>query len=496
MKKRILSLALAMLLIFGTVLLSACGDKKTDETEQNTGNQTTAPTDGTDPLEYYKTQFGDVNLDGKEIWIYDLNTSPDVHVNFYDDIQGDPMNVALYKRDNLFVDLYGVSFEYFQNTAGSKLISNAVLAGSYVADIIYGRASGDRLMTLAQMDCMKDMRSLEKLDFSQAWWGNFITDSLTVNDRLFFTSGDILPTFYQSIGCFFYNIDLGNSYGISKDEVSKTITEGNLTWEYITTASKDAYLNLDSNSDMTADKDQFGLITYNVYNHTNMFTIGAGLNLCEQNDEGEWFVDFESASVVDKLGKLETYMDTYSMGESGVDSIMQTTFKEGRAVFAEHFTESAFNHLRDMSNDYLMLPVPKLEASQSSYRCMVNSYVNCFVGVLSNCADDTATSIILESMAYAGYNDIRPVAYEEFLKGTLARDPAAVELVDLIFDTAYIDYGVIEKFGVSTDYPQGVSSILYGYLKEGKPLGSAFAENKDAINGDLNKALKNFLEYN
>ncbi|MBR7098183.1 MAG: hypothetical protein IKC59_02110, partial [Clostridia bacterium] len=278
MKKRILSLALAMLLIFGTVLLSACGDKKTDETEQNTGNQTTAPTDGTDPLEYYKTQFGDVNLDGKEIWIYDLNTSPDVHVNFYDDIQGDPMNVALYKRDNLFVDLYGVSFEYFQNTAGSKLISNAVLAGSYVADIIYGRASGDRLMTLAQMDCMKDMRSLEKLDFSQAWWGNFITDSLTVNDRLFFTSGDILPTFYQSIGCFFYNIDLGNSYGISKDEVSKTTTEGNLTWEYITTASKDAYLNLDSNSDMTADKDQFGLITYNVYNHTNMFTIGAGLN--------------------------------------------------------------------------------------------------------------------------------------------------------------------------------------------------------------------------
>ena len=114
-----------MLFIFGSVLLSACSDQTAESSEPTTENQTVASTGETDPLEYYKTHFGDVNLDDKEIWIYDLNTSPDVHVNFYDDIQGDPMNVALYKRDNMFVDIYGVSFEYFQNTAGSKLISNA-----------------------------------------------------------------------------------------------------------------------------------------------------------------------------------------------------------------------------------------------------------------------------------------------------------------------------------------------------------------------------------
>ena len=97
-------------------------------------------------------------------------------------------------------------------------------------------------------------------------------------------------------------------------------------------------------------------------------------------------------------------------------------------------------------------------------------------------------------MAYFGYNDIRPVAYEEFLKAALARDEAATDMIDIIFDTAYIDYGVIEKFGVSSDYKEGASTILYQYLKEGKSLTSAFASNKNAINGALNKALEAFTK--
>ena len=141
-----------------------------------------------------------------------------------------------------------------------------------------------------------------------------------------------------------------------------------------------------------------------------------------------------------------------------------------------------------------MLPVPKLYESQDSYRCMVNSYVNCFVSVLSNCSDMEATGVLLESMAYYGYHDVRPVAYEEFLKAALARDPLATQLIDIIFDTAYIDYGVIEKFGVTPEYTEGASTILYQYLKEKKPMASAFSANKEAINASLKKALEPFLK--
>ena len=483
--------------------LSACGggNGPSGETDPSTGGEGVSETTGggegpepTDPHAYYKEHFGDMDMKGKEVWIYDLNTSPDLHINFYDDYNGDPLNVELYLRDLLFEELYGVRFEYFSSTAGSKVISNSVLNDLYVADIIYGRASGDRLMTLAQNGCLSNLRSFSALDFSQPWWGNFISDSLTVNDRLFFTSGDILPSFYQSIGCFFYNINQGSRYGISKDSLCSSVEEGDWTWELLHTLSADAYENLDANEELTADVDRFGFLSYNVYNHTNMFAIGAGLKLCEETADGTWIVDLESPAVVETLGRLLTQMDHYSMGANGVDSIMDTTFKSGRAVFAEHFTESAFATLRDMEDDYLMLPVPKLDAAQDGYRCMVNSYVNCFVGVLSNCSDQAVVGAVLESMAYAGYHDIRPVVYEEMLKGQLARDPLATTMVDLIFDTAYIDYGVIEKFGVTTEYPQGVSSILYGYLKEGKGLTSEFQQMKNTINSDLAKALEAFTK--
>ena len=496
MKKRILCICLALLLLLGTLGLLSCNRNNNEGDDSDNGADTidnsssdVSDVEEVDERKYYQDTFGDIDMKGKEVWVYDLNTSPDIHINYYDNLKGDKMNVALYKRDMLFEEIYGIKMEYFQSTQGSTVVSNAVLSGTYLADIIYGRASGGRLMTLAQQGCLSDMMSNTALDFSQPWWGNFMTESLTVNNKLYFTSGDILPTFYQSIGCFFYNMDLGKTYGIDKEALCQTVMDGNFTWEYMTKLVKDADTNLDSNLTLTADKDQFGLITYNVYNHTNMWAIGAGLKLVEQNATGQWIVDFESPNVVATLADLARYITYTEMGDNGLDSIMQTTFKSGRAIFAEHFTESAFSTLRNMENDYLMLPVPKLYDHQESYRCMVNSYVNCFVGILSNCADPEITGAILESQAHYGYNYIRPIAYEEFLKLALSRDVQAAALVDIIFDTAYIDYGVIEKFGKSDKYSDGASTILYQYLKEGKPLTSAFASNKDAINGSANEAL-------
>ena len=500
--KRILCIFLVLLLLFGTLGLLSC--KKNENQVEDSSDDTTDVSDSDvsdsdvsdmiDKKKYYQDTFGDLNMNGKEVWVYDLNTSPDIHINYYDDLKGDKMNVALYARDMLFEEVYGIKMEYFQSTQGSTVVSNAVLSGTYLADIIYGRASGGRLMTLAQQGCLADLRSNTAVDLNQPWWGNFMTEALTVNNRCYFTSGDILPTFYQSIGCFFYNMDLGRTYGIDKDALCEKALNGDFTWEYMTQLVKGTDTNLDSNLAMTADKDQFGLITYNVYNHTNMWAIGAGLKLAEQDASGKWIVDFESSSVVAKLSELARYITYTDMGGNEVDSIMQTTFKSGRAIFAEHFTESAFSTLRDMENDYLMLPVPKLNDDQDSYRCMVNSYVNCFVGILSNCADTEITGAILESQAHYGYNYIRPIAYEEFLKLALSRDIKAAALIDMIFDTAYIDYGVIEKFGVSSEYKEGASTILYQYLKEGKPLASAFESNKGAINGDLMNALKPFTK--
>lgn len=490
--KELMFRVLLLLMCVSCLFLTSCRGKKGSPPDSGTAAGSTSGEPEADRHQYYTDRFGSLDMKGQEVWIYDLNTSPDIHVNYYDDNQGDTLNVKLHLRDSLFEELYGIRFSYFSNTAGSKAVSNSVLSGLYVADIIYGRASGDRLTALAQVNCLSNLRSYEALSFSQPWWGNFISDSLTVNNRLFFTSGDILPSFYQSIGCFFYNINQGTSFGIDKNALCVSVESGQWTWELLSDLSKDAYVNLDANEELTADADRFGFLSYNVYNHTNMFAIGAGLRLCEKTADGSWTVDFDSAAAVETLGKLARYMDHYSMGENGVDSILGDTFKSGRAVFAEHFTESAFSVLRNMQDDYLMLPVPKLEQAQEGYRCMVNSYVNCFVGILSNCADKEVTGAVLESMAHAGYYDIRPVVYETLLKGQLARDPLAINLVDLIFDTAYIDYGVIEKFGVSSDYPQGASTVLYQYLKEGASLSSEFAKIKGTVSQDLQKFFEPF----
>ncbi len=492
--KKLLSILLLLSLLISVAACNMEQDPDTTNTDDTSKNPTEDVSGGTsedDPNAYYTDRFGDIDFKKSEIWIYDLNTSPDSHVNHYHDYSGNTINVALYSRDLMFEELYGITFEYFNNTAGSNLISNSVLGGSYVADIIYGRASGDRLMSLAQKECLMDMRSVSALSFEDPWWSNFMSESLTVNNKMYFTSGDILPSFYQSIGCFFFNIDSGVNYSIDKNELAELTLDGKWTWEQMKTLSAKGYMNLDSNEEMTVDADQFGYLTYSVYNHTNMFAIGAGIKLCEQGDDDKWTIDITSANKVETLSKLLTYMDNQSGSKSGVIDV----FKNGRAIFAAHFVESAFGTLKDMTDDYLMLPIPKLEETQDDYYCMVNSYVNCFVGILSNCADVEITGAVLESMAYAGYTDIHPIVYEEALKGRLSRDPLATDLIDRIFACAYIDYGVIEKFGVNKpDYAEGVSTVLFNYLKNGKPLVSEFENIKAQAVGELENTLKIFMK--
>ncbi len=487
--KKILAILLLLTMLFTVAACKKNGNG--DESANNSGSANDVEDSGDD---FYLDRFGDLDLAGKEIWIFDLNTSPDAHVNHYHDVQGDEIDVELCKRDMMLETLYGVSFEYFNSTAGSKHLSNPILSGTYVADIVYGRASGDRLMALTQGGCLMDMCSLPSLSFNEQWWSKFMCESLTVNGKMYFTSGDILPTFYQSVGSFYFNINLGEEYGINKDELAAAVFDGKWTWEKLKTLSANATSNLDSNQELTADADQFGFISYNVYNHTNMFAIGAGLKLCEQTEDGTWTIDLTSGTREAKLAKLQSYMDNYSMGSGGVDSIMETTFKSGRAIFAEHFIESAFNTLTDMEDDYIMLPVPMIDEDQGEYYCMVNSYVNCFVGITSNCSDSEVTSAILESMAYAGYNDIRPVVYERVLKTRLSRDAVATQLIDLVFDSAYIDYGVIEKFGVTDDYKQGVSTVLYNYLKEGESLTSALASIQSQVESELQNTVSIFMK--
>ncbi len=493
--RKLICLLMALLVFVGVIFLPSCKkENENDDTVSTQDSEDTLSTDMVDKTAQYLEKFDGVDMSGKEIWVYDLNVNPDIHVNYYDELQGDPMNVKLYERDLYFKDKYGVTVEYFVNTGGSKMISNAVLSGAFIADIVYGRASGDRLMTLALNGCLDDMKSYDQLDFSQPWWGNFMAEQLTVNNKLFFTSGDVLPTFYQSIGCFFYNIDVGTDYGISKDQLCKTVLDGNFTWEYMMNLIKNADEDLTGDGIVSADNDFFGLCTYNATNHTNMWTIGAGIDLVQKTETGEYVVDFKNPSTEKVLSELKKYITFTEMGSNTMDSITQTTFKSGRAIFAEHFTESAFHQLRDMEDDYLMLPVPKLYEDQKDYRCMVNSYVNCFVGIVSNCAERDVTGTFLESLACFGYNEIRPVAYEEFLKLTLARDAAATELVDLIFDTAYIDYGVVERLGENKELPNGIADILYNYLKLDAPLASTFTANESAINQDLKDTLAPFFK--
>ena len=70
----------------------------------------------------------------------------------------------------------------------------------------------------------------------------------------------------------------------------------------------------------------------------------------------------------------------------------------------------------------------------------------CYIGIPAN-ADLDFVGVVTEALAYYSYNNIRPKCYELFLKEKMMRNEESTKMVDIIFESAYIDFNTLYDFG-------------------------------------------------
>lgn len=124
--------------------------------------------------------------------------------------------------------------------------------------------------------------------------------------------------------------------------------------------------------------------------------------------------------------------------ELDIPTECRTIFAENRSLFLDmsfNFIES----LRSMDTDFGIIPYPKYDVEQESYKSRVCYYMPTLVP--ATCTDTDRVGYMLEVLNYESYKTVIPAYYEISLKTKFTRDDESAKMLDLIFSSRVIDIG-------------------------------------------------------
>ncbi len=100
----------------------------------------------------------------------------------------------------------------------------------------------------------------------------------------------------------------------------------------------------------------------------------------------------------------------------------------------------AANGYRDMETSYGILPIPKWDEEQESYRNLrTYCYVMC-VPVTSGTIDETAA--VMDAMSYLSYKNVMPQFYSGRVSQKTLRNDDSIEMLEIIRSSRVIDLAI------------------------------------------------------
>ena len=447
---------IAILLAFVTLLSVLVSCKK--NTNTNTPSNT-ARFDENNRL----SELGSRDFEGKSFRILDANDYPEMHVNYATEEtrSNSTINGELFARDLWLMANYNVDIEYYPKTKaveGIDAIRVQTAAGVVDYDMVISTAvgptavgaSGGTLASLALQGLLRNLNEVEYLSLDKEWWSPLIYKNMLLNDKIFFTTGDIAPSLYQAPAAMYVNMDLFQEYHQDVD-IFQIVEDGEWTFEKLFALT--AELSRDTNGDsiMNASEDFFGIVLAKNGLAVQNFVIGAGESF-SKIENNVLTMDLQSETLGNVIEKTSKIYPTMSFvyggnGNPGEDQqrVINVTFKGGKAVFLAHQLEAAMFHLREMQDDYAVIPYPKADADQGQYLSLVNNWCDCFVAVPNAVADDRMDFVgfMMEAMAAYSNKELRPLIYETVLKIQRVNDAQSSKMIDVIMDGSVIDYAII-----------------------------------------------------
>lgn len=463
--KRILAAGLA-LLMFGSSL-AACGEPPA-ETEDTEAATSAAEADTESEI---KDDLPDnLNYEGDEVTIVSRYregwTSGEIAV---EKINNEPVNDAVYERNKMVETRLGVTINSVEMknddpTAVLNEIATVVKSGSDDYDIVacacYVTINESLNGTFA------DMRSTEYIDFDKPYWSQGFNEVVEYKGAQYVATGSIVLSTYR-----FAFVTLFNKQLFTEAQVPYLYDDvKNYEWTLDKQISLVPLFHRDDGDGVVEEEgDIYGLVTTD-YISVDPYWSSCKVPIIEKDaDTGDYTIVFDSGrlfDVTEKLIKLyyETDGGTYDYKHYGLDeeqNDIRKMFAHGGAAMATvRLMELESGDMRNMEDEFGVLPMPMYDTQQKEYRTLLHDQFTVMaIPTTVTGAKLDQMSAVLECMASEGHTYVRPAYFETALRYKYMKDPESWEMMEIIIDNIYIDAGIIYTNALSS-FHDGLRKIM------------------------------------
>jgi len=506
MTSRKFFVVLTCLLLSLTFALGACNTSSGDETSGSTSTTGRIGNEhgGFDPAtNRYYVNMPAFNFDKKEFNVLVLDNtrettyySEEVGVDKYETTD-EVLEDAVRNRNNKVFEDYGVTINAVYAANVFEDLSKDVKANTGAYDMAMPFLY--QCVNLAQSGDIYDLRSdpfNKYIDLEMPWWDQNATASLSIDNKVFFTTGDIsIMQKIVSVAVTFNKDMLKDNF--PDVNLYQEVRDGKWTLDRMIELSKQVTKDYTGEGEMTY-KDIWGLS--GSYGDASMMYLASGEKLITKDENTDYPIlaigNERSLNVAKKiLEELQRKNEwvIHANEFRDVSDIWKTSldiFGENRALFRT----SAFSAIKKLRNytdnsDFGVIPMPKFDADQEKYYTPCAAKLAYGVVIPKSAPDPEFSAFMTEVMACEAKNYITDAYYETILKSRDLKDEESEEMLDkYIFNNVVYDLGIIYNFG-------NVSSMFNTLMSSGNSdIVSTLDANRDAIEAAIDQVVQQYQD--
>ena len=501
---------LLVLLLAVCPLLVACGGDG-ESPEASNGTSSADPVSGPDGDAQYTDGDGNYTLDGlhmpafafdqKEFRVCVYNNvgqttyfSEEIGYNLYETTD-DVLNDAVKTRNDLIAEKYGVTVVACPVDNVLEAVRQDASAGSQLYDAAMPFMPD--CATLAQDEALYDLKEFGKyLHLNAPWWDQSANDSLSVGQKLYFTTGDIsimqkITSMALTFNKRLYEEYCEDTWGSLYD----LVRNHKWTLDAMYEMGRAVATELDGEAGMTY-KDQWGLVTANIDAVHYYLASGESLIRKDAADLPVLAIGRQESSINTAMKVLETLRsnDNWALiTEDLAGQVEGSTATAGLGVFGENrslFRTTAFSavkKLRDFAgvDAFGIVPLPMANEGQDTYYTPSSARFAYGVCIPKTVPNAEFSAYMIEALCCYAKNTVTPAYYEVTLKYRDTNDVDSMEMLDqYIFNNVVYDLGVIYNFG-------NVSSMFQSLMQDHS---NAVSSKLDGIRDSVQMAIDDCIE--
>ena len=420
---------------------------------------------------------------------------------------GDIINDAIYKSRVAVEERLGVKFEIIERAGTSPAerkeyanhLSQTVMAGDDIYD--WAEMMVSVYSSIIPEGVLADLSDAEYIDTERSWWAGDLKEQASIGGGLYFLVGEYSTGYLEDAFCIYFNKQLIEDYKL--EDPYELVKSGDWTLDKLIEMSAAASEDLNGDGKYDYD-DKLGFVVHDLYHLCGFMASNEVDPFTRSGDDYTYTFGTEhDFDVVSKMHKLlfETDGGFLFNGAKTIASNVEdynrltTKFVSGEVLMMTAQMGDAITDLRDMKQDYGILPYPKYDKSQEGYHS-VSRTTHSAISMPITCSDQEKALATLEALAASNHKLVIPTYFETALKTKYSRDDESAEVYDLILESLSMSYGYLYNNSAVTDGKsmQSPVELFIAGVKDQTTFISNCASRKDASTNCYKSFVESIVE--